>query len=194
MNAYAPVTPLAAPTGPVPAQLATLDRQRMKDYQSNLDFYAGRQWPVQRRNIRARRLTFNYARTIVDKTASFLLNGVSFAIDPEGPNDVDRAARREAALSAIIEANDLEALDYDSMTTRTGRLEIDVSGGLLHEGSEDCKYYIGREKVTYAWMRARRASPFDCAARAMAGSGLFLGPRCGEPLVHDLCIGRHLVK
>lgn len=114
MNAYAPASPLTAPTGSVPAQLATLDRQRLKDYQGNLDFYAGRQWPVQRRNIRARRLTFNYARTVVDKAASFLLNGISFAVDPEGPDDLAGAARREAVLREIAEANDLEGLDYDS--------------------------------------------------------------------------------
>jgi len=112
MNAYAPSTPALATN--LPGQLATLDRQRLRDYQANLDFYAGRQWPVQRRNMRARRLTFNYARTIVDKTASFFLAGNSFTVDPEGAAGAAAAGRREHVLRAIAEANDLEALDYDS--------------------------------------------------------------------------------
>lgn len=113
MNAFAPSGPLQT-VASIPAQLGALDRQRMRDYQANLDFYAGRQWPVQRRNIRARRLTFNYARTIVDKTASFLLNGTGFAVDPENPADVEAATRREGVLRTTAEANDLAALDYDS--------------------------------------------------------------------------------
>src|SRR5690242_11983475 len=95
-------------------QLSTMDRQRLRDYQLNLDFYAGRQWPVQRRNLRQRRLTFNYARTLVDKAASFLLAGAGFAIDAESPEDAARAARRERVLRAIYEQNDLQALDFDS--------------------------------------------------------------------------------
>ncbi|HZU77100.1 MAG TPA: phage portal protein, partial [Dehalococcoidia bacterium] len=55
-----------------------------------------------------------YARTIVDKTASFLLQGMSFSVDPESPEDVEAAHRREAVLREIHEANDLAALDYDS--------------------------------------------------------------------------------
>jgi hypothetical protein len=114
MNGYPSAGAAQGTASNVVAQLATLDRQRLRDYQANLDFYAGRQWPVQRRNIRQRRLTFNYARTIVDKAAAFLLNGVSFSVDAEGPEDVEAAARREAVLRGIHEANDLSALDYDS--------------------------------------------------------------------------------
>ncbi|MHB8576800.1 MAG: portal protein [Dehalococcoidia bacterium] len=113
MNAYTSTTSTAL-QAPIPAQLGTLDRQRLREYQQNLDFYAGRQWPVQRRNIRQRRLTFNYARTIVDKTAAFLLGSTACAVDPENPGDVFMAARREQVLRQIAEQNDLEALDYDS--------------------------------------------------------------------------------
>ncbi len=99
---------------PVPAQLSGMDRLRMRDYQANLDFYAGRQWPVMRRNIRQRRLTMNYARTIIDKTASFLLSGMKTAVDPQDQSDIQKAARREDVLHQIEEANDLRALDYDA--------------------------------------------------------------------------------
>src|SRR5579875_2767700 len=115
LGTYAPVQPLsgAASDNPI-QQIAALDRQRLRDYQANIDFYAGRQWPVQRRNVRQRRLTFNYARTLVDKTASFLLSGVSFAVDPEAGEDPAAAARRERVLRQIHEANEITALDYDS--------------------------------------------------------------------------------
>jgi hypothetical protein len=88
MNGPALATATPAPVAPgafAVQQLATMDRQRLRDYQLNLDFYSGRQWPVQRRNLRARRLTFNYARTLVDKAASFLLAGAGFAVDAESP-------------------------------------------------------------------------------------------------------------
>src|SRR5579885_2128641 len=105
----------AAPAAPSFAiqQLNTLDRQRPRDYQLSLDFFAGRQWPVQRRNLRQRRLTFNCARTLVDKAASFLLAGAGLAIDAESPEDAERAARRERVLREIYEQNDLQALDFD---------------------------------------------------------------------------------
>src|SRR5579875_63714 len=115
LGTYAPVQPLsgAASDNPI-QQIAALDRQRLRDYQANIDFYAGRQWPPQRRNVRQRRLTFNYARTIVDKAASYLLSGLSFAVDPEAPDDVEAARKREATLLAIHAANAIDALDYDS--------------------------------------------------------------------------------
>ena len=112
---YPSEAPAVGPNAAQPVQqIMALDRQRLRDYQANIDFYAGRQWPMQRRNARQRRLTFNYARTLVDKTASFLLSGVSFSVDAESAEDVAAAARREAVLRGIHEANDLAALDYDS--------------------------------------------------------------------------------
>src|SRR5579883_2111191 len=113
-GAYPSEAPTAGPSAQPVQQIMALDRQRLRDYQANLDFYAGRQWPVQRRNVRQRRLTFNYARTLVDKTASFLLTDVGFSVDPESPQDVPHATRREQVLRDIHEANDLAALDYDS--------------------------------------------------------------------------------
>ncbi len=98
MNAAASTSPGTAPSAFAVQQLSVLDRQRLRDYQLNLDFYAGRQWPVQRRNLRQRRLTFNYARTLVDKAASFLLAGAGFAVDAESPDEAPRAARRERVL------------------------------------------------------------------------------------------------
>ena len=48
---------------PLPQQLARLDVSRLRAYRENLDFYHGQQWLEPRR--RERRLTFNYAKTIV---------------------------------------------------------------------------------------------------------------------------------
>lgn len=112
-GSFPAATPLIESGASPIAQIAGMDRQRLREYQQQLDFYAGRQWPVQRRNLRARRLTLNYARTLVDKAASFLLQGAGFSVDPESPEDVEAANRRETVLREIHEANDLAALDYD---------------------------------------------------------------------------------
>jgi hypothetical protein len=49
--------------------IARMDAGRLRAYRENLEFYQGRQWldPVRRRE---RRLTLNYARTVIEKTAS----------------------------------------------------------------------------------------------------------------------------
>jgi hypothetical protein len=114
-GAYPSESPLGGTSATQPVQqIMALDRQRLRDYQANIDFYAGRQWPVQRRNARQRRLTFNYARTLVDKTASFLLSDCAFSVEAESAEDAAAATRREAVLRQIHEANEITALDYDS--------------------------------------------------------------------------------
>ena len=61
--------------------LRTRDADRLRRYASHLAFYSGDQWPSVNR-ARARRLVFNYARAIIDKTASYLVTGLNFAVDP----------------------------------------------------------------------------------------------------------------
>ena len=99
----------------LPQQLLKMDLARLKAYRDNLDFYQGSQWPEPQRR-RERRLTFNYAKTLVDKSASFVMNGLSFAVDlVDGPPEAAAAARHaEAALRDAYEANNLEQLDFDT--------------------------------------------------------------------------------
>ena len=95
-------------TVPFPQQLLKMDLARLKAYRDNLDFYQGSQWPEPQRR-RERRLTFNYAKTLIDKSASFVMNGLSFAVDPvDGSPEAAAAARRtEAVLREAYEANNL---------------------------------------------------------------------------------------
>src|SRR3989337_2381554 len=67
---------------PLPQQLPRLDVGRLRSYRENLEFYQGRQWLEPQRR-RERRLTFNYAKAVIDKTASYIMSGVSFVVDPE---------------------------------------------------------------------------------------------------------------
>jgi len=96
-------------------QLARMDSARLRTYRENLEFYQGRQWaePVRRRE---RRLTLNYAKTVIEKTASYTMSGVSFVVDPEdGSAEAgERARRAERALREVYEANGLEQLDFDN--------------------------------------------------------------------------------
>ncbi|MCL6649333.1 MAG: phage portal protein [Chloroflexi bacterium] len=97
------------------ARLATLDRERMRGYRELLEFYRGQQWrEVGRRG--ERRLTLNYAKVLVEKVTSYLMTDRLMVVDPEDerPESLEAARRAEAALARISEANDLEALDFDT--------------------------------------------------------------------------------
>jgi len=96
-------------------QIAQMDRDRMKAYREMLDFYHGSHW--EGRTIRGeKRLTFNYAKTLVDKVTSYLMSGVDFAVDAIEDSDEARSRARaaEAALYQIYEANHLDQLDFDT--------------------------------------------------------------------------------
>jgi hypothetical protein len=96
-------------------QLARMDNSRMRAYRENLAFYQGQQWPGSR-PPRERRLVFNYAKALIDKSASYLMNGTSLVVDEADASDSAReAARRtERALRDVYETNDLAQLDFDS--------------------------------------------------------------------------------
>jgi hypothetical protein len=92
-----------------------MDMERLRAYADNLTFYQGQQWlGVQRR--RERRLTFNYARALVEKTTSYLMSGTGFAADPVDPSPeaAQRARAAERALWDVYEANQLAQLDFDT--------------------------------------------------------------------------------
>lgn len=108
-------TTLAVEQQSLPQQLARHDAERMRSYRENLDFYHGQQWTETRRR-RDRRLTLNYARAVIEKTASYTMAGASFVADPEddSPEAIERARRTERAIRDAYEANGLEHLDFDN--------------------------------------------------------------------------------
>ena len=96
-------------------RIARMDRDRIRGYRELLDFYHGRHW--EGRAARGeKRITFNYARTLVDKVTSYLMSGIGFAVDPAGEGDGagERARAAEAALYRVYEENALAQLDFDT--------------------------------------------------------------------------------
>ena len=98
-----------------PGDLNRRDADRMRRYRELLDFYQGVQWQGRER-LGEKHLTFNYARVVVDKMASYLMSGVKFVVDPleDSPEGRDKARRAEAALHKVYEENGLEQLDFDT--------------------------------------------------------------------------------
>ena len=99
----------------LPQQLERMDSERLRAYQEHLDFYRGHQWPATNRR-RERRLTFNYAKTLVDKLTSYLLSGLDVVVEPSdaSPEAKERAKRAQDALRRVTEENHLEQLDFDT--------------------------------------------------------------------------------
>jgi len=128
-----------------------MDHDRMRRYAENLAFYNGEQWP--RRATRGEKhLTFNYAKALVDKTTSYLMSGMSLAVDPlEGGDEAAEAARSaEKAIYQVYQDNNLEALDLDT------EVDCAVLGDAAYKVTWDVKEK--RVKVTapdvqglYAW-------------------------------------------
>jgi hypothetical protein len=100
---------------PLPEQLLRMDSGRLRAYADNLAFYRGSQWREPQRR-RERRVTFNYAKTIIEKTASYVMSGYSSLVDPVdgSPDQGQRARRAERALRDLRDANNLEQLDFDN--------------------------------------------------------------------------------
>ena len=98
-----------------PGDLNRRDNDRMRHYRDMLDFYQGTQWPGRER-FGEKRLTFNYARVVVDKMASYLMSGVKYVVDPveDSVAGREKARRAEAALHQVYEGNGLEQLDFET--------------------------------------------------------------------------------
>ena len=98
-----------------PGDLNRRDTDRMRRYRELLDFYQGTQWPGRER-MGEKRLTFNYARVVVDKMASYLMSGVKFVVDPgeDAAAGRDKARHAEAVLQQVYDANGLEQLDFET--------------------------------------------------------------------------------
>ena len=101
--------------GFIPTQLARHDMDRFKRYKELLDFYYGQHWQGYAKRGE-KRLTFNYAKVVIDKATSYLMSGINFAVDAvEDSNEARAKARRaESALYRVYEANNLEQLDFET--------------------------------------------------------------------------------
>ena len=98
----------------IPVQLRNRDLDRIKNYEKLLDFYHGQQWEGRERRGE-KRLTFNYAKVFIDKVTSYLMSGVTFAVDPAEDTDEARARAQnaETVLYRVYEDNNLEQLDIE---------------------------------------------------------------------------------
>ena len=111
------------------------DRARFGRYAEALAFYDGEQWTGRPRRGETR-LTFNYARSLVRKIASYIYPApVTFAVPvPEGSTDA-AASRAERLLAATIDDLDLARLDVelcvDAMVLGDAAIKVtwDVTAG-----------------------------------------------------------------
>ena len=101
--------------GFTPSQLNNRDLDRLKSYKQLLDFYHGLHWEGYARRGE-KRLTFNYAKVIIDKIASYLMSGSTFAVEAAEDSDEARASaqRAEQTLHQVYEENNLEQLDFET--------------------------------------------------------------------------------
>ncbi len=101
--------------GLTPTQLNQRDTDRLRGYRELLDFYHGRHWEGHARWGETR-LTFNYAKVIIDKITSYLMSGVTLAVDPVSDSAEARASaqRAEQALNQVYEDNNLAQLDFET--------------------------------------------------------------------------------
>jgi len=101
--------------GFTPSQLNHRDIERLKGYKELLDFYHGQHWEGYPRRGE-KRLTFNYAKVIIDKITSYLMSGTTSAVDAAEDSDEarTRAQRAERALYQVYEDNNLEQLDFET--------------------------------------------------------------------------------
>jgi len=99
----------------IPEQLKNRDLERIRNYERLLDFYHGEQWEGRERRGE-KRLTFNYARVFIDKVTSYLMSGITFAVDPADDTAETKtvAQKAENALYQVYESNSLEQLDLET--------------------------------------------------------------------------------
>ena len=99
----------------VPSQIDRRDTERMKGYQRLLDFYYGLQWESRERRGE-RHLVFNYARVFIEKITSYLMAGISYAVEADNTDDKSEsdASKAISALYRVYEENYLEQLDLET--------------------------------------------------------------------------------
>ncbi|MBI4188793.1 MAG: phage portal protein, partial [Chloroflexi bacterium] len=106
-----------------PSELTKRDTERIRGYKELLDFYHGLHWEGPstgsgraRERRGEKRLTFNYAKVFIDKVTSYLMSGVSFAVDPveDSVEAKARAQQAESVLEQVYTENNLEQLDFET--------------------------------------------------------------------------------
>lgn len=104
-----------AATIPLPRLLHARDTDRLRRYREYLDYHEGRRGGPPRTG-RERVRTFNYARAIVEKGASYLVTDHRPLVHPlaAGAEARREAAAAEAVLREVWEANDLARLDIET--------------------------------------------------------------------------------
>ncbi len=143
-------------------QLPRMDAARMRGYRENLAFYQGQQWPGNSRR-RERGLVFNYAKTLVDKAASYLMGGVSFVVDEDDSSEEakQRARQAEKALRDVYESNGLAQIDFDS--------EVDAS--VLGDGIYKVTWDANERRVRVSAPDVQGIRPGGWATTCRASGG-----------------------
>jgi len=96
-----------------PSDWPAEDRARLARYAAHAAFAEGEQWSGKARRGETR-LTLNYARALIRKTASYTFPApVRFSIEPGVGDDPERTGQAERALNALAETLDLGQLDLD---------------------------------------------------------------------------------
>lgn len=106
------VTPISHPalaSGWPPGTRTPRDHARIQSYAESSAFYEG--WQGDDRNRAARQLTFNYARTLLRKTVSYMFGGPVGISIPADPTATDRANKAEQQLTAWRDHLGLTMLD-----------------------------------------------------------------------------------
>ncbi len=110
------------PNDTFPQNLSSKDQDRLRKYREYLEFYNGVQW-TDRSTRKDKKLTFNYAKVFVDKLVSYLMSGITPAIDPADDDGAgtripgrDKARQAEDSLREVYLRNDLDMLDFDTET------------------------------------------------------------------------------
>ena len=194
---------VAQQTMTLPEQLRRMDAGRLRAYADNLAFYGGEQWPASMARSRNRRLVFNYAKAIVDKTASYLMapqegGGANVAVDPadETPQAHDRAIATERALLAAYDQNNLDQLDFDTeidaavLGDGAYKITWDPAERRVRVTAPDVQglfaWWAG-DDVTRVWRVASRYTIDADAARQLYGNAVSLtrnGAQAGSPALH----------
>jgi len=109
---------------PLPRQLALRDADRLRRYREYLDYHEGRRGaPPSLRRGRERTLVFNYARSIVEKGAAYLVTDHRPVVVSAPSEALWEEAER--LLHATWDANDLARLD----------IETEVDAAVLGDGA-----------------------------------------------------------
>jgi len=111
---------------PLPRVLAQRDTDRLRRYREYLDYHEGRRGApssLSVRRSRERTLVFNYARSIVEKGAAYLVTEHAPVVT-HGPSEAARTDA-ERLLREVWDANDLGRLD----------LETEVDTAVLGDGA-----------------------------------------------------------